>query len=148
MADIVKQKSGADSRVPVLVQDPEYCVWTTEILKKKEMTILEVQKMEAYLYIDDRTIVYSEGPGIPPIKEVCAELSRALNTWPAILICDPIIPDWDRENRKLYGDVNTPSVLAMREQHYDELPLYDDKNTQNFEELKVYVRKGLQLPDK
>ncbi|KAL1957077.1 hypothetical protein VTO42DRAFT_6335 [Malbranchea cinnamomea] len=121
------------SEIKCYVQDPAYNDVDKTVLTGAGFTIL--QDPEAFLEIDDSTVLFSCAPNVP-VRQIVAELAR-----PAIMVWDRVKEDTEED--KICGvratDPDSPRLRRMIREFYDEFEF--PRDPENFVDLAVYVRK-------
>ncbi|KAL5358605.1 hypothetical protein BJX96DRAFT_163863 [Aspergillus floccosus] len=122
------QENGmAGDHVACNVQDPAYTSTDRQILQKQGIQVVE--DPEGFLQMDEASVVFSCAPNIC-VKQIVADIAR-----PAVLVWCVVEED---DSEYTSTDPNSPRVMEMVENEYDEFPFPDDKN---FTKMRIYARK-------
>ncbi|OTB09201.1 hypothetical protein M426DRAFT_260487 [Hypoxylon sp. CI-4A] len=121
-------------KIRCFAQDPAYHAIDAEVLKGRGVECLE--DPEAFLELDDETVVLSFAPNVP-VRQIVADLAR-----PVVIIQD--LPDDDGDEAGLYDvdcyiDSSSPRVDNTMTNEYIALPIPSDEFLDGF---MVYIRKS------
>jgi hypothetical protein len=119
-------------------QDPAYTDVDKSVITKAGIAILE--NPEAFLELDDSTVVVSCSPDVP-VRQLVSELAR-----PVIMIWGRVTGDIDEYNaipqptNDGCTDPESPRLTRMIKDFYDAYEFPDDR--EHFGDIAIYVRRA------
>ena len=80
--EVLNSKNGTDGRITCYAQDPAYADVDKLVLEESGISVLD--HPEAFLEVDDSTVVFCAAPDVP-VREIVSDIAR-----PAMMIWDDI----------------------------------------------------------
>ncbi|KAJ5160127.1 uncharacterized protein N7482_007131 [Penicillium canariense] len=120
------------TEVTCYAQDPGYRSVDKEVLRAHNIQVID--DPQAWLEIDDQSVVFSVAPNVP-VKEIVADIAR-----PGIIIWERVgFEDADQEGKTSSTDPSSPRVRAMLEGY--ELFDFGAEDDPNFCRTVMYIRR-------